>query len=77
MDGKSVEEMLRARGATGSCPSCGRDDWLSLPDGWTLALPLSDDIGVLPDVIAIGCRQCGFLRLHVDPASAFDRATGR
>jgi hypothetical protein len=68
----SVERMLAQRGATIACPSCGENAWLTLPAGWTLEIPVSDSAGVLPDVLALACRQCGFLRLHVDPATAFD-----
>jgi hypothetical protein len=72
VDSHAVERMLSERGATAACPSCERNDWLTLPGGRSVELPLSDEAGVLPDVIALACRQCGFLRLHVDPETAFD-----
>ena len=68
----AVERMLAERGATAACPSCGENDWLTLPDGWTVELPVSDNAGSIPEVLALGCRHCGFLRLHVDPTRAFD-----
>ena len=51
--------MLAERGATAT--------W-----GWTVELPLSDGAGVVPAVIVLACRRCGFPRLHVDPEAAFD-----
>jgi hypothetical protein len=72
VDSHAVERMLAGRGATAACPSCDRNDWLTLPSGWTVEFPLSDGAGVVPGVIALACRQCGFLRMHVDPSSAFD-----
>jgi hypothetical protein len=74
VDSNAVERMLMEHGATASCPSCKRNDWVTLAGGWTAELPLTGGAGVVPDVIALACRQCGFLRLHVDPDTAFDAA---
>jgi hypothetical protein len=72
VDADSVQRMLWERGATATCASCGRNDWLTLPGGWTVELPVSEGAGSIPDVIVLGCRHCGLLRLHVDPATSFD-----
>ena len=74
VDTESIEQMLLVHGATAACSSCGRNGWLTLPGGWTIELPLSDNAGSVPSVIAIACRHCGFLRLHVDAGTGFDPA---
>jgi hypothetical protein len=65
------------RGKAMACPSCGYDDWNEVRDVTYLMVTAGDDgsespapedqgLGVLP-ILALDCRNCGYLRLHLDP----------
>jgi hypothetical protein len=60
--------------ADGHCPSCGHNEWVTVPDDWTVELPLRDRRGVVPEVFLFGCGHCGFLRMHVDVVAGVDAA---
>ena len=67
IDHREVENWLTSRGASGSCPSCGEDDWI--PPDRTFALQWLNPDGSLHGRAALMlsvfvCTNCAFLRLH-------------
>ena len=65
MDDASAMERLRERAGDSSCSVCGASDWEPVKEGRAITfLSFAPKEDPRVEVLALACRNCGYLRFH-------------